>query len=247
MHISLTLASLVSSASVFTSVVGQTISGRLDCIPAGSYNLCQNLWGSASGVGSETSTLIKTSSSGVSWSTNYTWANNPNNVKSYPNLESTVAKGVQLQNIAAANTVWNWTYTTQSSGLRADVAYDVWTGVPSSGGPASTVSSYEIMIWLSGLGGIQPVGSKVTSGISLAGHTWDLWKGPNSNWQVLSFVSTSEIKNFNANLNEFFKYIVSKQGVPATQYIHSIQAGTEPFTGTANLLTNIYSVSITKA
>lgn len=92
------------------------------------------------------------------------------------------------------------------------------------------------MIWLSGLGGIQPVGSKVTSGISLAGHTWDLWKGPNSNWQVLSFVSTSEIKNFNANLNEFFseyyllllwgsqltkslriEYIVSKQGVPATQ------------------------------
>lgn len=121
-------------------------------------------------MGSETSTLIKTSSSGVSWSTNYTWANNPNNVKSCqydymrgypqplltsscadPNLESTVAKGVQLQNIAAANTVWNWTYTTQSSGLRADVAYDVWTGVPSSGGPASTVSSYEMsvsLVWL---------------------------------------------------------------------------------------------------
>jgi xyloglucan-specific endo-beta-1,4-glucanase len=24
----------------------QTISGRFDCLPAGSYTLCQNLWGS---------------------------------------------------------------------------------------------------------------------------------------------------------------------------------------------------------
>lgn len=35
-----------------------------------------------SGVGSQTSTLTKGSASSVSWSTNYSWANNPNNVKS---------------------------------------------------------------------------------------------------------------------------------------------------------------------
>lgn len=35
---------LLASFSAFSSA--QTISGRLDCIPAGSYTLCQNLWGS---------------------------------------------------------------------------------------------------------------------------------------------------------------------------------------------------------
>lgn len=83
---------------------------------------------------------------------------------------------------------------------------------------------------------IQPVGSQITSGTSIAGHTWNLWRGPNQNWQVLSFVSsTGDLKNFNVDLNEFFsmnltirisgklrliiplEYIVAQQGVASTQ------------------------------
>ena len=65
---------------------------------------------------------------------------------------------------------------------------------------------------------IQPVGSKILSGVSVAGHTWDLWKGPNSNWQVLSFVSsTGDITNFNADLKDFFNYLVQSQGVSSSQ------------------------------
>ena len=65
---------------------------------------------------------------------------------------------------------------------------------------------------------IQPVGSKILSGVSVAGHTWDLWKGPNSNWQVLSFVSANgDITNFNVDLKEFFDYLVQHQGVAASQ------------------------------
>lgn len=33
---------------------------------------------------------------------------------------------------------------------------------------------------------IQPVGSQILSGVQIAGHSWNLWKGPNANWQVLS-------------------------------------------------------------
>ena len=41
--------------------------------------------------------------------------------------------------------------------------------------------------------------------MNIAGHTWNLWKGPNANWQVFSFVSaTGDITNFNADLNAFF-------------------------------------------
>ncbi|THH13788.1 hypothetical protein EW146_g6481 [Bondarzewia mesenterica] len=197
------------------------------------------------GVGSQNSTLISTSGNSVSWSTNYTWANSPNNVKSYANVESNTAKGVQLSAITTAPTTWRWTYETQSAGIRADVSYDIWFGTASTGSPASSASSYEIMIWLSGLGGIQPVGSQITTGTQVAGSSWNLWKGPNANWEVFSFVSADgNIQDFNADLNDFFQYLVAEQGVSNSQFVQAIQTGTEPFTGTANLVTSEYSVAI---
>ncbi|KDQ50910.1 glycoside hydrolase family 12 protein [Jaapia argillacea MUCL 33604] len=223
----------------------RTLTGATSCITAGSYDLCQNLWGASSGVGNENSTLISVSGNTVSWSTSYTWANNPSNVKAYPNLISNTAKGVQLSAIQSAPSTYEWTYLTQSSGLRADVSYDIWLGTAASGNPASSASSYEIMIWLSGLGGIQPIGSQILSNVQIAGHGWNLWKGPNSNWEVLSFVSASgNINNFSADLNAFFQYLVKNQGVSSSQYVQVIQAGTEPFTGTAKLVIGSYSVTI---
>ncbi|KAI0050777.1 glycoside hydrolase family 12 protein [Auriscalpium vulgare] len=240
---------LFSSLSVFASIVAtaaaQTISGQYDCLTAGNYQLCQNLWGEAAGVGSQNSTLISTSGNAISWSTNWTWANAPNSVKSYANVLSSSAKGVQLSAVTSAPTAWNWTYATQSSGIRADVSYDIWFGTAQSGSPATTASSYEIMIWLSGLGGIQPVGSQITTGTQVGGYSWNLWKGPNANWEVLSFVSASgDINNFNADLKDFFDYLTSEQGVASTQYVQAIQTGTEPFTGSANLIIDSFSVSI---
>ncbi|KAJ7290369.1 endocellulase [Mycena rebaudengoi] len=231
------LSALVVSSVLFTGLsVAQTITGQFDCLPAG-----------AAGVGSQSSTLTHATAQTVAWTTNYTWANGPNNVKSYANVESVAGKGVQLQNIASAPTSWAWSYATQSSGIRADVAYDIWFGKASSGNPATSASSYEIMIWLSGLGGIQPVGSQITTGTVVANHTWNLWKGPNANWEVFSFVSAAgNLNSFNVDLNDFFKYLVQQQGVAATQFVQSIQAGTEPFVGTANLVTSAYSVSIVR-
>ena len=74
------------------------------------------------------------------------------------------------------------------------------------------------MIWLSGRGGIQPVGSQILTNIQVGGYSWNLWKGPNSNWQVLSFVAADgEIHDFNVDLKEFFDYLVREQGVAGTQ------------------------------
>lgn len=225
----------------------QTISGQYSCLSAGQYQLCQNLWGEDAGVGSQSSTLISNNGNAVSWSTNWNWANNPNNVKSYANILSNNAKGVQLSDIASAPTSWTWEYQTQSSGIRADVSYDIWFGVNPSGSPATTASSYEIMIWLSGLGGIQPVGSLIKSGISIAGYQWNLWTGPNSNWQVYSFeTAQGDITNFNVDLNEFFTYLTQNEGVSSSQYVQAIQTGTEAFTGNADLLISSYSVAINR-
>ncbi|KAG6827131.1 hypothetical protein H0H92_013080 [Tricholoma furcatifolium] len=196
----------------------QTISGDTTCTTSGDYTLCQNLWGADEGTGSQTSDLISTSGNDISWSTTWTWANNENNVKSYANVNSNTAKGQQLQNIGSAPTTWDWSYESASSGIRADVSYDIWFGTASSGEPASTASSYEIMIWLSGLGGIQPVGSQTVTGLSIAGYTWNLWAGPNTNWETYSFVVQNEnITSFSADLTEFFSYLVENEGVAASQ------------------------------
>lgn len=119
------------------------------------------------------------------------------------------------------------------------------------------------------------------TGISLAGHTWNLWSGPNSNWKVFSFVSASgDINTFSADLNVFFRKFVSgyhdifsvknrEQNTSsntresldlkyvsrvlinistntAVQYVQSIQSGTEPFTGSANLVISSYSVALNR-
>ncbi|KAJ3994508.1 endocellulase [Lentinula boryana] len=237
-----TIAIALSSAILSSA---QTISGQYDCLSAGEFTLCQNLWGEEAGVGSQSSTLISSSGSTVSWSTTWNWANNANNVKSYANILSNTAKGVQLSNIASALTSWSWTYETESEGIRADVSYDIWFGEASSGEPATSASSYEIMIWLSGQGGIQPVGSVTTSNITVAGHQWDLWSGPNANWEVFSFkTAEGDITDFNVDLNEFFTYLTQNEGVSPAQFVQAIQTGTEPFTGNAVLMTSSYSVAI---
>ncbi|KAF8588001.1 glycoside hydrolase family 12 protein [Ramaria rubella] len=238
--------SIVALAVVNASPLAKrTLTGPTACQTAGDYTLCQNLWGANSGVGSQNSTLISASGNDISWTTSWSWANNQNNVKSYANVESNTAKGVQLSAITTAPTAWTWSYQTQSAGIRADVSYDIWFGAASSGTPASSASSYEIMIWLSGKGGIQPVGSQITTGTQVAGHSWNLWKGPNANWEVFSFVSASgDITDFNADLNDFFTYLISDQGVSASQFVQAIQTGTEPFTGSAVLDIASFSVAI---
>ncbi|KAI0775594.1 endocellulase [Trametes elegans] len=238
-----TLFALVAIAA--SASAQQTINGQYDCIPAGAYTLCQNLWGESAGVGQQSSTLLSTSGNSVSWRTVWQWQNGPNNVKSYANVLHNSAKGVQLSNVQTAPTTWEWQYESVSNPVRADVSYDIWTGTEPSGEPASRASSYEIMIWLSGRGGIQPVGSLTKSGVEVAGHTWDVWTGPNTNWQVISFVSQDgDLTSFDADLKEFFDFIVQEEGVSASQYVQAIQTGTEPFTGSASLLTSTFSVAL---
>ncbi|KAI0330513.1 concanavalin A-like lectin/glucanase [Cubamyces sp. BRFM 1775] len=222
-----------------------TLQGPNDCTAAGAYTLCQNLWGADTGVGSQTTTLLSFSGNSVSWSTTYQWSQSPDNVKSYPNVGHNTAKGMQLQDIVTAPTSWQWTYQSASSDLRADVSYDIWTGVPQSGDPASAASSYEIMIWLSNRGGVGGIGNVVAPNIQIGGHTWNLKYGPNSNWNVFSFITAEgDITNFDADLNDFFQYLINNQGVAKTQYLQGIQTGTEPFTGSADLVINNFSVSV---
>jgi xyloglucan-specific endo-beta-1,4-glucanase len=103
------------------------------------------------------------------------------------------------------------------------------------------------MIWVAALGGAGPISStgKPVATVQIAGTTWDLFKGPNSSWTVFSFVARTEQTSFNVDLLDFFEYLIHNQGMPSTQYLSGIAAGTEPFSGSnAQLTTSDYVLSI---
>jgi xyloglucan-specific endo-beta-1,4-glucanase len=102
------------------------------------------------------------------------------------------------------------------------------------------------MIWLSALGGAGPIsatGSPVAT-VTLAGTSWKLYNGKNGQMNVFSFVATSDVKNFKGDLMVFANYLMSKQGMPKSQILQSVGAGTEPFSGSnAVFTTSAYSMS----
>lgn len=115
--------------------------------------------------------------------------------------------------------------------LVADVSYDLWLA-PSASAP----DQYEIMVWLASLGGAGPIsstGSPIATP-TINGVTWKLFKGPNGDTTVFSFVAPSNIQNWSGDMKQFFNYLTSGQGVSANSVITHLQAGTEPFTGTLN-------------
>ena len=131
-------------------------------------------------------------------------------------------------------------YSYTGSNIVADVSYDMFTSSTATGS-----NEYEIMIWLAALGGAGPIsatGSPIATP-TIAGTTWNLSYGLNGATKVFSFVAQSEVMHFSADLKLFFNYLATYQDFTASQYLKSINSGTEPFTGSnAVLTTTAYSV-----
>lgn len=128
------------------------------------------------------------------------------------------------------------------SSVVADVAYDLWLA-PTSGG----TNAYEIMIWLAAYGGAGPISSTGSSiaTVTIGSNSYKLYYGLNGSTKVYSFVATSTITSYSGDLKAFFTYLTTSQGVPSSYYITSLQAGTEPFTGSNVVLTtSAYSISV---
>ncbi|EAU35557.1 hypothetical protein ATEG_03755 [Aspergillus terreus NIH2624] len=223
----LSLASLASAAALNAKVLtGKSLTRRADfCdqwgqVTTGNFILYNNLWGQGNADSGSQCTGLDSSSGNdsIAWHTSWSWSGGAGQVKSYANAAYT------------------------GSDIIANVAYDLFTSSTADGD-----NEYEIMIWLAALGGAGPIsstGSPVASP-TVAGHSWDLYSGMNGQMQVYSFVASSQTESFSADLQEFIMYLQSNQGLPTSQYLVDVQAGTEPFSGSdATLTTSAYSVSV---
>lgn len=162
----------------------------------------------------------------------------PGHVKSYANVVTKISQ-VALSSIKSLPSTWNWSYS--GSNIIANVAYDLFTASTATGS-----AEYEIMIWLSALGGAGPISAtgKPVATVTLAGNSWKLYNGKNGQMNVFSYVAEKEVKNFNGDLKVFVDYLTGNQGMPKSQILQSVGAGTEPFSGNNAVLTvSTYSMS----
>ncbi|KAG7053429.1 glycosyl hydrolase family 12 [Colletotrichum paranaense] len=216
-----------------------TYCGQWDSAVTGTYTVYNNLWGMSSGTGSQCTTLTGLSGSNLQWSTTWSWSGGQYNVKSYANAVVNVSKKA-LSAISSIPSTWNWSYS--GTGLVANVAYDLFTSSTATGS-----AQYEIMIWLGSLGGAGPIsatGSAIATP-TVAGRTWNLYKGVNGQMTVFSFVAPSNVQSFSGDLKAFATYLINSQGLPSSQILQSIGAGTEPFVGSnAKFTTTAYTASL---
>jgi len=125
------------------------------------------------------------------------------------------------------------------SSIVADVSYDMFTSSTATGS-----NEYEIMIWLAALGGAGPISStgSTVATPTIGGVAFKLYSGPNGDTTVYSFVAESEATSFSGDLKDFYTYLADSFSFPSSQYLLSIGAGTEPFTGSSAVFkTSAYS------
>ena len=79
--------------------------------------------------------------------------------------------------------------------------------------------------------------------MKIAGAYWDLYVG-NIGRNVYSFVRVGNTTSVDVNLDDFPQALVRRSPVSKTDYLSSVEAGTEVFTGKAQLDTTAYSTNV---
>jgi xyloglucan-specific endo-beta-1,4-glucanase len=175
------------------------------------YRVQNNLWGKGSASsGSQCSAFNSGSSSSVAWSTTWEWYGGDNNVKSFSYSSRDFTKKLVSQ-ISSIPTTAVWSVS--NTNIRADVAYDLFTAANIN--HATSSGDYELMIWLGRYGGVYPIGSFVAT-VNVGGRSWSLYVGYNGSMKVFSFLAASPVTNFSGNIKDFFNYMASNQGFPAS-------------------------------
>ncbi|KAL9601600.1 MAG: hypothetical protein Q9219_002434 [cf. Caloplaca sp. 3 TL-2023] len=214
-------------------------------VTSGSYEVQNDAWGAVPGGNS----CVQLGSSGgesLAWSTTFKWGGDKNAIKAYPNAQAKDKTPCKpLSEYKTMPSSWSWSYG--SASITGDVAYDAFLN-PTCNGPGDP-HTYEVMIWLAQLGGLNPISDgSPQGGIALAGSSWKLYSGKNqqTGTMVYSFVAESgQMNEFKGDLMEFFGYLVESKGVDDGLKVTSVQAGTEVSVGEGKFETSAFEISST--
>lgn len=216
----------------------------------GKYYLYNNLWGAATGEGSQSLWESSFDNSHIAWGTSWLWNGQTDTIKSYAAVVwgwhwgwKIADTGLPIKLTALRSLLTKWSFDVTHTILGGtNVSYDIWlTANPTADNENPTG---EVMVWLYNTGDITPIGSRKAN-LLIDGVGWDLWEGshPVSGWPVYSFVRTDNTKSDSLDLNKFFQYLISF-GLDSTSYLLSVEAGVEVFTGEGRLNTTHYSINV---
>lgn len=141
---------------------------------------------------------------------------------------------------------WQWTYS--GDNVIANVAYDIFTS-----DTATSDLKFEVMIWLGQLGGAGPISftygadGKPTpwQTATVGGRDWTVYKGPNNQLTVYSFLPPQEIRDYSGNVKEFIDWLTGRGEIADSQILRSVGAGTECFEGSnADFQVQGYTASV---
>jgi hypothetical protein len=226
------------------------------------YKLNNNIWGaSSSGAGTQCSWF---DSGTGKWGVNASHTSGTKqDIKGYPSL----VRGWIWYN--SAGSIWtsptdtsfpvalnqvssftsSWTVTVPSNGEKYNTSYDIWLDTKSN---PNYKAQYEIMIWINHKGpayngnDFYPIGPKIASNVSVAGHVWNIYRGWNGTNNVFTFRRTSNTSSVNnLNILTLINYAKNQGFVQSNYYVLGIQAGFEIVAGGA-FRTESYSSTLTK-
>lgn len=155
----------------------------------------------------------------------------------YTNCSPGTNLPIQVSQISSATSSISYRYV---SGATYNASYDIWLD-PSP--KRDGVNQMEIMIWLNRQGSIQPIGSVVGT-TTLAGRTWEVWRGSNGANNVISYVAPSAISSLNFSVLDFINDVRNRGAITNSWYLTSIQAGFEPWQGGVGLAVTSFSASV---
>ncbi|WP_410809546.1 GH12 family glycosyl hydrolase domain-containing protein [Micromonospora sp. 067-2] len=154
----------------------------------------------------------------------------------YTNCSPGTNLPIQVSQISSATSSISYRYV----GGTYNASYDIWLDpTPKRDG----VNQMEIMIWLNRQGPIQPIGSPVGT-TTLAGRTWEVWRGSNGSNNVISYVAPSPISSLNFSVLEFVNDVRNRGAITNSWYLTSIQAGFEPWQGGVGLAVTSFSAAV---
>jgi len=220
-----------------------------DTITMGKYYLFNNLEGQDDGTGWQCTYSDWQSGDTIGWGTDWSWADNPSNVKSYASAVlgwhwgfqiSDTGLPIQLSDGISVAADWSFTVDQTTAGT-LDVSYDLWFHTIDN--PTwEDEPTDELMIWLYYSGGAAPIGNTATT-LTVGDSTYDLHVGTIT-WNVFSFVRTSTTESASFDIKDFTDALINLGYMENTKYLSSVESGTEIFIGDGSLNVDSYTITI---
>lgn len=222
-------------------------------LPLGDYALTTNLWGKGEITdftecvsGSSVGTVINNTAvqTGVNAEFSWNWPTDESNsdIKAYPEiLYRPGGKGLtSIPFTDVAGLTGNHDVNISATG-DYNVAYDIW--VDSTATTDHWPHKAEIMIKVQQTWNDAPVVDTIT----VDGNQYDVFehtaRSEFNHWEVLVFASKTPLLKASIPLKPFIDYLVSKNYLLQTDYISTIEFGTELKRGAGTATINSYSVT----